>query len=146
MKEYRTTKQILELRSPCRKVGPPSCIVPNHVPTRSNLLNTITFNCFDIRQVVTPKIRGFQVRLDYEGIDIKCITISPTVYSKAETLKVVNLCRNRNEAMVNRDVTPLIVPPNKSLYLKDGVSLFEHFADEVNTHPLFGGLILLIRC
>ena len=38
-----------------------------------------------------------------------------------------------NEAMVNRDVTPLIVPPIKSLYLKDGVNQFEHFTDEVNT-------------
>ena len=59
--------------------------------------------------------------------------ISPTVYSAAETLKVVQLCRNRNEAMVNRDITPLIVPPIKSLYLKDGVDQFEHLTDEVNT-------------
>lgn len=62
-----------------------------------------------------------------------CVAISPTVYSKAETLEVVKLCRNRNEAMVNRDVTPLIVPPIKSLYLKAGVTQFEHFTDEVNT-------------
>ena len=67
--------------------------------------------------------------------DLQNITrevISP-VYSLAETLEVVRLCRNRNEAMVNRDVTPLIVPPIKSLYLKDGANQFEHFTDEVNT-------------
>ena len=68
--------------------------------------------------------------------DLQNITreaISPTVYSKAETLEVVKLCRNRNEAMVNRDITPLIVPPIKLLYLKDEVNQFEHFTDEVNT-------------
>ena len=64
---------------------------------------------------------------------LTCVAISPTVYSKVETLEVVKLCRNRNEAMVNRDVTPLIVPPIKSLYLKDGVNQLEHFTDEVNT-------------
>ena len=61
------------------------------------------------------------------------MAISPTVYSKVETLEVVKLCRNRNEAMVNRDVTPLIVPPIKALYLKNGVNQFEHFTDEVST-------------
>lgn len=35
--------------------------------------------------------------------------------------------------MVNRDVTPLIVPPIKSFYLKDGANQFEHFTDEVST-------------
>ena len=59
--------------------------------------------------------------------------ISPTVYSKAEVLEVIDLCQNRNEAMVNRDVTPLIVPPIISLYLKDGGNQLEHFTDEVNT-------------
>ena len=61
------------------------------------------------------------------------MAISPTVYSKVETLEVVKLCRNRNEAMINRDVTPLIVPPIKALYLKNGVNQFEHFTDEVST-------------
>ncbi|MCJ1358969.1 MAG: hypothetical protein MMC33_008969 [Icmadophila ericetorum] len=62
-----------------------------------------------------------------------CVAISPTIYSNVEILEVVRLCRNRNEAMVNRDVTPLIVPPIKSLYLKDGGNRLEHFNDEVNT-------------
>lgn len=35
-----------------------------------------------------------------------CVAISPTVYSKAEIIEVIKLCRNRNEAMINRDVTP----------------------------------------
>ncbi|MCJ1386672.1 hypothetical protein MMC17_009798 [Xylographa soralifera] len=64
---------------------------------------------------------------------ITCMNISPTVYSTAETLEVVKHCRNRNEAMVNRDVTPLIVPPIKSLHLKEGGNHFEHLTDEVNT-------------
>ncbi len=64
---------------------------------------------------------------------LTCVAISPTVYSKVETLEVVKLCRNRNEAMVNRDVTPLILPPIISFHLKDGGNQFEHLIDEVNT-------------
>ena len=58
---------------------------------------------------------------------------SPIPYRKAETLEVIKLCQNRNEAMVQRDVTPLIVPPIKSFYLKDGGSQFENRTDEVKT-------------
>ena len=68
--------------------------------------------------------------------DLQNITrkvISPTIYSSAETLKVVELCRNRNEATANRNVTSLILPPIISLYLKDGGNQFEHLNDEVNT-------------
>ncbi len=60
-------------------------------------------------------------------------TIFPTIYSSAETLKVVELCRNRNEATVGRNVTSLFLPPIISLYLKDGENQFGHFTDEVNT-------------
>ncbi len=72
---------------------------------------------------------------------LTCGAISPTVYSKVEIFEVVKLYRNRNKAMVNQDVTPLIVPPIKSLYLKDGVNQFEHFNDEVNMQ-WHGGLTL----
>ena len=68
--------------------------------------------------------------------DLKNITretISPTVYSKAEIIKVIELSRNRNEATVNRNVTPLILPPIISLYLKDGGNQFEHLTEEVTT-------------
>ncbi|MCJ1400079.1 hypothetical protein MMC11_003282 [Xylographa trunciseda] len=59
--------------------------------------------------------------------------ISPTIYSEDKILEAITLCRDRNEAMVNRDVTPLIVPPIKSLYLKDRGDQFGHLTDEVNT-------------
>ncbi len=62
-----------------------------------------------------------------------CKTISPTIYSSAETLKVVVLCQNRNEAAVTRNITPLILPPIISFYLKDGGNQFEHLIDEVDT-------------
>jgi hypothetical protein len=70
--------------------------------------------------------------------DLQNITrevISPTVYTDTEILEVIKLCRNRNEATVNRDVTPLILPPIKLLYLKnkDKENQFQHFTDEVNT-------------
>ena len=60
-------------------------------------------------------------------------TFSSTVYSNAEINKVVKLSRNRNEAMVNRNVTPLILPPIISLHLKNGGNQFEHLAEEVTT-------------
>jgi hypothetical protein len=79
--------------------------------------------------------------------------ISPTIYSSAEILQVFEFCRNRNEATISRDITPLIVPPIKALYLKDRArqdgarqdearqdgarqdeaNPFEHLTDEVNT-------------
>jgi len=65
--------------------------------------------------------------------NIPCETISPTIYSSAETLKVVELCRNRNEATVSRNITSLILPPIIALYLKDGGNRFEHLTDEIST-------------
>ena len=59
--------------------------------------------------------------------DMKYVAISPTLYSKTETFEMVNFCQNRNEAVVSRDVTPLIVPLIKSLYLKDGVTPVQAF-------------------
>jgi glucose-6-phosphate 1-dehydrogenase len=58
------------------------------------------------------------------------VAISPTIYSNAETLEVVKLCRNQNKIIINRDITPLIIPPIKPLYLKDGGNQFEHFTDK----------------
>ena len=57
--------------------------------------------------------------------------ISPSIFPKDTSLKVVLLCQNRNEGKVNRDVTPIIIPPTLSLYLH-GDSAIEHVIDEVN--------------
>lgn len=59
--------------------------------------------------------------------------ISSTVYFKAKTFEVIKLCRNRSETIINRNITPLIVPSIKLLYLKDEVNQFKHFIDEINT-------------
>ncbi len=64
---------------------------------------------------------------------ITCKTISHTIYSSEETVKVVEFCRNRNEATVARNVTSLILPPIISFSLKDGGKQFEHLTDEVDT-------------
>lgn len=56
--------------------------------------------------------------------DMKYVAISLTLHSKIKALKVVNFCQNRNEAMVNQDVTPLIVLLIKSIYLKNGVNVY----------------------
>jgi hypothetical protein len=65
--------------------------------------------------------------------DITCEIISSIVYFKTQTLDMIKLCRNRNEAMINRDITSLIVSSIKLLYLKNEVNQFEYFIDEVNT-------------
>jgi hypothetical protein len=81
------------------------------------------------RELVSPGSKATCKELQ----EIACISIAPTVYSDAEILEVINLCRNRNEAMVDRDITPLIVPPIISLYLKGGRDKFQHLTDEINT-------------
>lgn len=67
-------------------------------------------------------------------IDLQQIThksIEPTVFPTGVIRKVINFCRNRNEAIVNRDVTPMIMPSITSLYF-GGDSSLEHVVDEVN--------------
>ena len=57
--------------------------------------------------------------------------IKSTIFPTGVIRKVINFCRNRNEAIVNRDITPMIVPPIISLYF-DSKSNLEHVVDEVN--------------
>lgn len=64
--------------------------------------------------------------------NITCQIIFFTVYFKIETLKMIKFCRNRNEAMIYRNVTSLIVSSIKLFYLKNEVNQFEHFIDEIN--------------
>ena len=59
-------------------------------------------------------------------------TIKPTVFPEEVHVKVINKCQNRNEAMVERDVTPMIVPSIKALYF-GGDNYLEHVVDEVRT-------------
>lgn len=58
-------------------------------------------------------------------------TIAPTVFPAEAFRKVINYCLNRNEAIVNRDVTSMIIPSITSLYFGGDKSL-EHVIDEVN--------------
>lgn len=64
---------------------------------------------------------------------ITCETSLKPINSGEETLKVTRLCRNRNEATVARNVTPLILPPIVSFFLKGEGNQFEHLIDEVDT-------------
>lgn len=58
-------------------------------------------------------------------------TIAPTV-SPAEAIRnFINYCLNRNEAIVNRDVTSMIIPSITSLYC-GGDKCLEHLIDEIN--------------
>lgn len=58
-------------------------------------------------------------------------TIAPTVFPAEAIRKVINYCLNRNEAIVNRDVTSMIIPSITSLYFGGDKSL-EHVIDEIN--------------
>jgi hypothetical protein len=58
-------------------------------------------------------------------------SIKPTVFPNKRLRKVINLLGTRNEAIVNRDVTPIIVPPLASLYIGSNSHL-ERVVDEVN--------------
>ena len=58
-------------------------------------------------------------------------TIKPIIFSRTAIRKVIEFCRNRNEAIVNRDIIPMIVPPITSLYF-NGDSNLKHVVIEVN--------------
>ncbi|MCJ1462015.1 hypothetical protein MMC07_000615 [Pseudocyphellaria aurata] len=67
-------------------------------------------------------------------IDLQQITrhtIEPSIFPIRDIRKILNFCRNRNEAIVNRDVTPILIPSITSLYFGGDDSL-EHVIDEVN--------------
>ena len=58
-------------------------------------------------------------------------TIMPTIFPQDRLREVINQLANRNEAIINRDVTPMILPPIMSLFL-GGDTHLEHVVDEVN--------------
>ena len=60
-------------------------------------------------------------------------TIKPIIYPSETIYRVVNQCKDRNEAIVLRDITPMIVPPITSLYFGGNDNL-EHVIDEVNAN------------
>ena len=67
-------------------------------------------------------------------IDLQRIThkaIEPTIFPNKTISNVIHYCQNRNEAIVNRDITPIIVPSITSLYF-GGENGLEHVVDEVN--------------
>lgn len=62
-------------------------------------------------------------------INIK--TIRLTTIPQDKIGRVIHDCRNRNEAMVNREITPLIIPSLRHLYY-GGANDLEHVVDEIN--------------
>lgn len=60
-------------------------------------------------------------------------TIKSIIFSERTIRKILNLHRNQNEAIVNRDVIPLLVPPITSPYF-GGANHLERVIDEVNTN------------
>lgn len=76
---------------------------------------------------------------------MKCVAISPTVYSEDKIVQVVDLCQNANEAMVSRDVTTLILPPIKALHLTDGAKRFKDLTDQVGAQWYESWVLLSVR-
>ncbi|KAI9777081.1 MAG: hypothetical protein M1816_004919 [Peltula sp. TS41687] len=66
-----------------------------------------------------------------ELLRMKVDTIKHTAVPQDKISRMVCDCRNRNEAMVNRDVTPLMIPSLRLLYYC-GANHLEHVVDEVN--------------
>lgn len=58
-------------------------------------------------------------------------SISPIMFPEQAIERAVQRCRNRNEALIYRDITSLIITPITSLYLS-GEEYLEHVVDEVN--------------
>ena len=66
-----------------------------------------------------------------ELLQINVNTIGPTAVPQNKIGHILNDCQNRNEAMINRDITPLIIPSLRLLY-HCGANNLEHVVDEVN--------------
>ncbi|KAI9888456.1 MAG: hypothetical protein M1814_006903 [Vezdaea aestivalis] len=61
--------------------------------------------------------------------------IQPLLYSWDKILDVINDCQSRNEALVVHVITPMIIPPIRSLYyLGKDYAYLEHVVDEINTN------------
>ncbi|KAI9841853.1 MAG: hypothetical protein M1837_000323 [Sclerophora amabilis] len=67
-----------------------------------------------------------------ELLQIDAHIIEPTAVPQDKIRNVVLDCRTRNEAMVNRYITPLMIPSIRLSYYC-GASHLEHVVDEVNT-------------
>ena len=83
----------------------------------------------DLRGEECVSKKSEKLCVDLQKITYK--TIKPIIFPNTTIRKVIELCRNRNEAIVNRDITPMIIPPISSLYFA-GESNLEHVVDEVN--------------
>lgn len=57
--------------------------------------------------------------------------IEPSVFPQDQLRKVINTLGGRNEAIIHRDVTPMLIPSIKSLFL-GGEEYLEHVVDEIN--------------
>ena len=66
-----------------------------------------------------------------ELLQIEVHSIEPTAVPQDKIRDMVGDCRTRNEAIVNRDITLLIIPSIRLRYYC-GASHLEHVVDEVN--------------
>ena len=94
---------------------------------RHILTKDLDMNSLKDEELIFKKSKNLCINLQ----QITHKTIKSTIFSTGVIRKIINFCRNRNETIVNRDITPMIVPLIASLYF-DGDSDLEHVVDEVN--------------
>lgn len=63
--------------------------------------------------------------------EIKHNTIGPTIFPNGAFRQLLFSYQNRNEAIIKRDITTIIIPPIKSIYL-NGDNDMKHIIDEVD--------------
>ena len=57
--------------------------------------------------------------------------ISSNVYFEDKIIQMIDFCQNANKAMINRDVTTLILSSIKAFHLTDEEKRFKDFTDQV---------------
>ncbi len=87
----------------------------------------LNMNSFKDEKLICEKSKNLCI--DFQQITHKFIEF--IIFSIEVIRKIINFCRNRNEAIMNRDVTSMIISSITSLYFERDNSL-EHVVDEVN--------------
>jgi hypothetical protein len=91
------------------------------------LIKDLNMNSFKDEKLICEKSK--KLCIDFQQVTHKFI--ESIIFSIEIIRKIINFCRNRNEAIMNRDVTSMIISSITSLYFERDNSL-EHVVDEVN--------------
>jgi hypothetical protein len=91
------------------------------------LIKDLNMNSFKDEKLICEKSKNLCI--DLQQITHKYIEF--IIFSIEIIRKIINFCRNQNEAIMNRDVTSMIISFITCFYFEEDNSL-EHVVDEVN--------------